>query len=234
MATEVTLKVRERSENELGSAASRHLRRQGWVPATMYGRGAEPRSVAVPALDLRRALTTDAGRNVLLTLDFEGDRDELTLAREVQLHPTRDEYLHLDLILISRTEKVSAEVPVTLVGSATGVVDEGGILEQALYSLSIRALPTEIPDKIEVDVSSLALGSSMTVVDVAIPEGAELMTDLDAPLASVLAPAAEEVPEEVEEEAVEALEAEEAAGAAEERPAEEGAGARPEAEGEES
>ena len=180
----------------------------------MYGRGADPRSVVVSAPDLRKALSTDAGLNVLITLDFEGD-DELALAREVQLHPTRDNFLHLDFVLISRTEKVSAEVPIVLAGEAIGVTEEGGILEQALYALSIEALPMAIPDNIEVDVSGLELGSSMTVADMTIPDGIDLVADPESPLASVVAPAAEEEPEVEELEEGELAEGEEGAEAAE-------------------
>ncbi len=211
MATEVTLTARTRTADELGSASSRRLRRDGWVPATVYGRGKDPENVAVPAHDLRQALTTGAGRNVLLTLDLEDGADHLTLARQVQVDPIRDDIIHLDFILISRTETVAAEVPINLVGDARGVTEEGGLLDQALYALSVEALPANVPSSLDVDVTDLGLDSPLTVADIVAPEGVEVVTDAETIVASVFI-LAEEEEEEVEGEEVEGEEGEEAEG----------------------
>ncbi|MBX7160501.1 MAG: 50S ribosomal protein L25 [Acidimicrobiia bacterium] len=197
MATEVTLPARLRTSDEIGSRPSRRLRRTGYVPATVYGRGNDPRNVAVEYKSLFRAISTDAGLNALINLDIDGAGSELTMARVIERHPTRDEIRHVDFLVISKTEVVSTEVPITVVGDAVGV-SNGGILDQVLYALPISALPTEVPQAIEVDVTALEIGETITVASLTIPEGVEVTVEDDVAVVNVLAQRVAEEEEEVE------------------------------------
>lgn len=214
MATEVDLKARLRSADELGTRPSRRLRRSGYVPATVYGRGNDPRNVAVEYKSLFRAITTDAGLNALINLDIDGSGSELTMARVIERHPTRDEIRHVDFLVISKTEVVSTEVPITVVGEAVGVTN-GGILDQVLYALPISALPTEVPQSIEVDVTDLEIGETITVASLTVPAGVEVTADGDAAVVNVLAQRGLEAEEEAEGEEAEGEEGAEAEAAAE-------------------
>lgn len=205
MATEVNLKARLRNAAEIGTRPSRRLRREGLIPATVYGRGNEPRNVAVEYKSLYRAINTDAGLNALISLDIDGGSTELTMARVIERHPTRDEIRHVDFLVISKTEAVSTEVPITVVGESVGV-SNGGILDQVLYALPISALPTEVPQSIEIDVTDLDIGETLTVAALRVPAGVEVTVDADLAVVNVLAQRVLEA-----EEAAEAEEGEEGA-----------------------
>lgn len=194
---ELRLNARLRTPEEIGSAPSRRLRRSGMVPGTVYGHDREPASIAIEYKPLYRALTTDAGLNALITLDIEGGADELTMPRAVERHPIRDEVTHVDLLIVSRTEKISTEVPISLVGEPVGLQD-GGLLDQTMYQLAISAFPGSVPDSFEADVSGLAIGDTLTVADLAVPEGVEVTADPEAAVATVLQQRGAEVEEEAE------------------------------------
>ena len=195
--------------NALGSAESRRLRRGGSVPATVYGRESDPQSVAVDARELHAALHTDAGLNAVITLDVAGD-ELTTLAREIQRHPLRGDITHLDFVRISLTETVTAEVGVDFDGVPVGVRDDGGIVETIRTSVSIEALPTNIPSSIMLDISELTIGDVLRVADLPAIEGVEYTDDPEAGLVTVSVPAAV-IAEEVEEELLEGEEGEEGA-----------------------
>lgn len=186
-----------------GSRASRRLRRQGLVPATVYGHGLDPLTVAVDHRELTAALHTEAGLNVIISLDVEGDKTYTTLARQLQRHPFRAEINHLDFLQISLTEKVQGEVSIDFVGEPIGVKDSGGILETIHTTVTVEALPTDFPSSIEVDVSELDVHDTITLASLPTIEGVEYVDDPDTPLASVSLPAAvlaeDEEPEEGEE-----------------------------------
>jgi large subunit ribosomal protein L25 len=201
---EVTL--RAEAGREPGSRSSRRLRRQGMVPAVIYGRDLEPVSVAVNAHDLYVVLHTEAGVNALINLETEGAEPHLTMAREVQRHPVRGEITHVDFVTISLTEKTQVEVAIELSGESVGV-KEGGIVETIRNSIDVSALPTDIPQSIIVDISGLAIGDTLRISDLPALEGVDYLGDIDDPVVTVVAPAVEVV-EEVEEEAEEAEEGE--------------------------
>jgi large subunit ribosomal protein L25 len=202
---DITLVAEQRPEK--GSRPSGRLRRAGKVPAVVYGLGVDTLMVTVPARDLGHILSGESGANTLITLKVEGD-DVLTLARQIQRHPTRGELMHVDFIRIRRDVAVSAEIPVHLIGEATGVRD-GGLLEQLIFNLTIEAMPGNIPVSLEVDVSALAIGDQIRVSDVPLGEGVATQVEDDTVVAQVAAP---RVATEGEEgEAVEGEEGEEAA-----------------------
>jgi large subunit ribosomal protein L25 len=170
----------------LGSRPSGRLRREGKVPAVVYGLGTDTVSVTVPARELQHILAGESGANTLISLDVDGE-SVLTLARQIHRHPTRGELVHVDFIRISRDIAVSAEIPVHLVGEATGVRD-GGLLEQLLFNLTVEAMPGNIPVSIEIDVTGLAIGDQLRVDDIPLPEGVVTHAESDFVVAQVAAP----------------------------------------------
>ena len=202
---DITLVAEQRPEK--GSRPSGRLRRAGKVPAVVYGLGIDTLMVTVPARDLGHILAGESGANTLISLQVDGD-DVLTLARQIQRHPTRGELMHVDFIRIRRDVAVSAEIPVHLVGEATGVRD-GGLMEQLIFNLTIEAMPGNIPVSLEVDVSALAIGDQIHVRDVPLGEGVATQVEDDAVVAQVAAPRV--VTEDEEGEAIEGEEGEEGA-----------------------
>lgn len=180
----------------LGTRASRRLRRQGLVPATVYGKNADPKSIIVNGRELYSALHTEAGRNALITVDIEGDEKVLAVAREVQRHPVRGEVIHLDLIQISLDEAITAEVALEYVGTPAGVREDGSFVEAIATTVNISALPTTIPGSIVVDIEALQTGDTLKVSDLPEIEGVEYTDDPDRALVTVLLPRAEAEPEE--------------------------------------
>jgi large subunit ribosomal protein L25 len=192
---DITLATEPRAE--LGSRPAGRLRRQGKVPAVVYGLGADTVSVTVPSRELQHILAGESGANTLITLDVDGE-SVLTLARQIHRHPTRGELVHVDFIRIRRDVAVSAEIPVHLLGEATGVRD-GGLLEQLLFQLTVEAMPGNIPVSIEIDVSDLAIGDQLRVEDIPLPAGVETQAEPDFVVAQVAAPRVVTEAEEGEE-----------------------------------
>ncbi len=210
--SEVTMQA-ETGRNT-GSRPSRRLRRRGMVPATLYGQGAEAVSVAVNARDLRNALATDAGINVLIDL-VVGEETHTSLARQLQRHPTRGDILHLDFVKISLTDRVEAAIAVELIGEPAGVREMGGIIETVTNTVSVHTLVTAIPESIQVDISGLEVGDLIRVDDLPALEGVEYLDDPDLPIVVIHLPSlAEEEP--VDEDEAEEDESEDAEGAEDE------------------
>lgn len=162
----------------LGSAATRRLRADGKVPGVVYGHGTEAVPVAVDRRQLRQALSGQSGLNTLLSLQA-GDRNFLTVARELQRDPVRGTVIHVDFQIVRRDEVIAAEVPVSLVGEAVAVQHGDGLVDQQLFSLPVRAKPADIPAVVEVDVSTLTIGGSIRVADVTLPPGVSADIDGD-------------------------------------------------------
>jgi large subunit ribosomal protein L25 len=216
-------KLAAENRADAGKGAARRLRAAGRVPAVLYGHGTKPKSLSIDARDLSHALRTDAGANVLLELQV-GRTKHLALAKEIQRHPVRGTYTHIDFILVQRGEKVHVAVPVHLVGEAPGV-REGGIADQDLYQVNVEAEVTAVPDAVEADISGLRIGDVLRVADLKAPAGSTILDDPEASVVSVVPPAVEPEPEEAEEAEEEAAEGEAPAAA-------EGEGEAPAAEGE--
>jgi large subunit ribosomal protein L25 len=200
---EITLVAQ--SGRTTGSPEARRLRAAGRIPAVVYGHGIDAESVTVDGRDLRSALSGDAGVNQLLSLDV-GGHEHLALARVLQRHPVRGTVIHIDFQVVSRTEIISADVPVVLIGEARHVEEERGVIEHLVQSLTINARPGDIPNSIEIDISELTIGDTVRVADLPLPAG--VTTDVD-PEELVVIAAVSEVNAEVE-----GLEAEEAAATA--------------------
>ena len=195
---DITLTSEPRAER--GSRPSGRIRREGKVPAVVYGLGNDTVAITVPARELQHILSGESGANTLINLAVDGD-DTLTLARQIQRHPTRGDLLHVDFIRIRRDVAVSADIPLHLVGEPTGVKD-GGLLEQLVFTITVEAMPGNIPVAIEIDVEELAIGDQKHASDITLPPGVATELDPDTVLAVVAAPRVvteEEEGEEVEE-----------------------------------
>ena len=203
-------KLAAETRTETGKGPARRARAAGRIPAVLYGHGIKPKHLSVDAREFTHALHTDAGANVLIELQL-GRTRHLALAKDIQRHPARGTFTHIDFLLVRRGEKVTVQVPVHLVGEATGV-REGGVAEQDLRAVSLEAEVTSVPEAIEADVSGLAIGDVLRVQDLKAPAGTSIVDDPDAVVVSVLAPTVEPTPEE-------AAAAEEAAAEAGEAPA---------------
>jgi large subunit ribosomal protein L25 len=160
----------------LGSRATRRLRREGKIPGTIYGHGTDPVSVAVVARDLRVALNGEAGANQLLSLET-GGTTYLTLAREMQRHPIAQTVTHVDFQIVRRDEVISADVPIVLTGEALEVHHGDGLVDQQMFTLSIKARPADIPTSVELDITDLIIGAQLRVSDLTLPSG--VTTDID-------------------------------------------------------
>jgi large subunit ribosomal protein L25 len=216
MAEQVALTAEPRAGGGKGEA--RRLRREGRVPAVAYGSELDATPVSVDGLELYHALRTEAGLNALIRLQIKGDV-HLTLARELQRHPVRRDILHVDFVAVDRMRKVTVDVPIHLRGHAVGA-DEGGVVDQALFTASVEVLPLEVPDELTLDISEMQIGDVKRLADLPVPEGVTVLGDPDRAVVSVYLQAMD-VPEKegeegeapsVEEGAEEAGAAEDAAG----------------------
>jgi large subunit ribosomal protein L25 len=196
----------------LGSAESRRLRRQGLIPGVLYGRE-NPVAISIAERDLRTAITGAGGSHAVLEVVVDGGSAHSSVLKDFQLDPIRGYITHVDLQEVRLDQPIHASVSVTLVGEAHGA-KEGGILSQVTNSVNIEALPLEVPEHLEIDVSHLGIGESARLSEVKLPDGVTLLDDPESTvLATVTLPRAEE-PEPVAEgeEGAEAAEgAEEAA-----------------------
>jgi large subunit ribosomal protein L25 len=208
----VKLEVTERTS--LGSPESRRLRKQGIVPGVLYGRS-KPVAIAVGERELRAALTTPAGSHVVLDVAVDSGSSHSAILKDYQRDKVRGTITHIDLHEVRLDQPIQTAVVVTLVGEAAGS-KEGGVLSQATTEVNVEALPLEVPQHIEADVSALHIGDSLRLADIEVPAG---VTFLDDPEETVIASVTQ--PTRVEEPEVE--EGEEGEGAAEgEEPAAEG------------
>src|SRR5690242_5515159 len=137
----------------LGKRPAGRARRDGLVPAVVYGLGTDTLSVSVPARELSHLLSGAAGDNTLITLKLDGG-DQLALARQIQRHPIKGTVLHVDFVRVRADQAIQADVPVRLVGDAEGVA-RGGVLEQLLHTVSVEALPNDIPNMFELDITDV-------------------------------------------------------------------------------
>jgi len=235
---EIMLKAKAR--DKFGKEHVKKLRRKGVIPAVVYGAEISPLPLEVEAKSFHALLRSGLGENVIITLNIDDPKngDKKVLIREIQRDPVWGNILHIDFQQISLTKKLTINVPVHLVGAPLGVQQDGGILQHVLRELEVECLPTDIPEKIEVDVSNLKIGDSIHVGDIKL-EGAELLSDPQGSIVSVVPPtifkepevapaAAAEEPEVITEKKEEEEEKEEEAkkkeepekGAKEEKPAE--------------
>ena len=186
MAPNKTTKLEVSSRTTGHSRATRRLRREGKVPGVLYGGGGEPICFAVGERDLRHAL---AGSGAVLELTVDGGKAEPAVLKESQRHPVRGEIIHLDLLRVDLNVAITAVVPVELHGTedAPGT-KEGGVLEHVTRELHIEALPGDIPELIELDVSHMDINDVLTLESVTAPEGVTLLDDPETTIATLTPP----------------------------------------------
>jgi large subunit ribosomal protein L25 len=168
---------------QLGSRATRRLRREGKIPGVIYGHGTDPVSVAISGRELRVALNGEAGVNQLLSLDT-GAATFLALARDLQRDPVAQTVTHVDFQIVRRDEVISADVSIVLTGEALEVQHGDGLVDQQMFTISINARPSDIPTSVELDVTSLTIGDQLRISDLTLPPG--VTTDLDPETAVVI------------------------------------------------
>jgi large subunit ribosomal protein L25 len=202
--TKLVVAYRER----LGSAESRRLRREGIVPGVLYGNG-EPVAICIAERELRRALTGAAGLHSILDVEIDGKgKTHASILKEYQVDPVRGGVTHVDLQEVRLDRTIRASVAVQLLGGedAPGV-REGGVLSQPLREVSVEALPLEVPEHLDLDVSGMEIGGTLRISDLSTPDGVTLLDDPETVVATVTAPTKVVEPEPTEEELA-ALEAE--------------------------
>lgn len=203
------------ARDEVGSSETRKLRREGRIPGVLYGRG-NPVAFSVAERELRRALTGAAGLHSILDVEIDGaGSTHASILKEYQVDNLRGHITHVDLQEVSLDKTIHASVTVHLIGgeSAPGV-REGGVLSQPLREVQVEALPLEVPEHLDLDVSHMGIGDALRIADVGAPAGVTLLDDPDTVVATVTAPT------RVVEEEPEAVEGEEAAEGEAEAPAE--------------
>jgi large subunit ribosomal protein L25 len=204
----VKLQVKERESR--GSADARRLRREGFIPGVLYGSGKQPHAICIPERELRRVLTGAGGLHAILDVVLEGQKTtHASILKDYQQDPIRGHISHVDLQEVRLDQPIQASVTVQLIGEPVGT-KEGGVLSQVQREINVEALPMEIPEHIDLDVSAMAIGDSLRVADLAPIDG---VTYLDDPEETVLAtvgmPTRVEEPEEALEEGEELAEGEE-------------------------
>ena len=221
----IRLEVKEREHS--GSRMSRRLRREGVIPGVLYGRGHKPHPISVSERELRRVLTGSAGLHAILDVLLEGQTTtHSSILKDYQVDPIRGRIDHFDLQEVRLDQTIQTAVVVELVGESVGA-KAGGVLSQVAREIRVEALPLEVPERIELDVSPLEIGESLRLSDLHVPEGVTLLDDPETVLATVTVPTKVEEPEVEVEEGEELEEGEEG----EDGEAPEGEAA-PEAEGE--
>jgi len=166
------------------------VRTNGRIPAVIYGRHNKPQNLEVASKDLEQVIHTAHSEILLVNLAVDkGNR--LALVREIQHHPLSGKMLHVDFQEVAENEKVTAMVPVETIGEAAGVKTGGGVLEHVLFKVKVRATPKDLPDVINVDVSSLEIGKSIHIGEITVPQGVEIIGKKETPVVSVAAPITE-------------------------------------------
>lgn len=174
----------------IGKGVNRKLRASGRIPGVVYGKKRDPQAIHLDPVALDKLLRgSGAGLNTLIDLSV-GGRTDTVLVKELQRHPVRGAFWHVDFYQVDLTRKITVSVPIHFVGKARGV-EFGGILDHPLRELEVECLPRAIPEFVEVDVSALEVGQSIHVSELRLPEGVEVKTDGALPVASVVLPAAE-------------------------------------------
>ena len=178
-----------------GKEAARRIRREGKIPAVLYGRKIQTFHLAVKPKELKQILTSGARENTLIGLKVSGPGSDkvgspVVMLKDLQVHPLDRSYLHADFYAVAMDEKIEVDIPIRLIGKAEGV-KLGGIQQLAMREIRVRCLPTEIPEFLDVDVSALKIGDSLHVRDLAPPEKFDFVTDRNFTVASVVPPISE-------------------------------------------
>ena len=185
MAEKKDFKVQAKLREGRGKNDARRARRDGMVPITVYGGGAETLAAVAPARDLAAILRTEAGRNTIFTIEVEGVGVSEVMFHDRQIDPVKGRLIHADLTRLVKGQKIEVTVPLHLVGEPIGVKERQGVLEQIIREIEIRCEPRQIPDSLDVDVSNLDVHDLLHVSDIVVGEGVEILTDPEQVIATV-------------------------------------------------
>jgi len=198
MAKQVKLAAQIRSET--GRTAVKKIKSQGFVPAVIYAHNETPVTLQVNERDIDTLLSHAVGEHLLVDLEIAGGANRLAIIQEVQHHPVTQAVLHVDFHGVSANEEIESSIPVEAVGEPIGVKSFGGILEQLVRTVTIKCLPQDLPESINVDVSAMKIGDSLHIKDIQLPAGVTAVdTDVTVflvaePNVAAEAPAATEAP----------------------------------------
>jgi large subunit ribosomal protein L25 len=194
----IRLEVQQRERR--GSRDSRRLRKDGLIPGVLYGRGNKPHAICVPERELRRVLTGGHGLHAILDVVLDGQKStHSSILKDYQVDPIRGKIDHFDLQEVRLDESIQTTVVVELVGESAGT-KAGGVLSQVTREVRVEALPLEVPERIELDVSAMEIGDTLRLSDLPTREGVTFLDDPETVLATVTVPTRVEEPEEVLEE----------------------------------
>lgn len=182
-----TARLSAMKRDKSGKGAARALRREGRVPAVVYGSGREPQALSVSTRELDRLLSHISAASTVIELELDG-RTQRTLIREIQRHPFKRFYLHVDFQELVAGERIAVKVPVILHGTPEGVRVGGGMLDQVLHEVNIEADPASIPTNFDVDVSGLAIAGAIHIYDLVMPAGVTALDDTELAIATVKPP----------------------------------------------
>jgi len=189
MSMHAILKAEKRDAR--GKGVARKLRAAGRLPAVVYGQGGEALSITLDTAETSLLFHGISVENTIVDLSVEGEESFQTLVREIQVHPYRPDVLHVDFYRLQKGVKVDVEIPVHLVGTPVGVKTGGGILQQIVYELPVKVIPSMIPESFDVDVEGIDVGDSIHVSDLTLPEGVEeIGLDADQTICTVVLPRA--------------------------------------------
>ncbi|MFA5688480.1 MAG: 50S ribosomal protein L25 [Kiritimatiellales bacterium] len=187
MSTKIAVKSRDRK----GSAASRRLRREGWIPGVIYSKGREVRAVSLPKHEFEQMLHRHASEQVMIPIQIDGQKEESVLLKEIQRNALSGGVKHVDMQEVAMDKKLRVSVLIELVGEAEGA-KLGGILEQLLHEIEIECFPADIPEQVKVDVSAIKLEEILTVEDIPKSDKYKILEAGKTAVATVYVPRAEE------------------------------------------
>jgi large subunit ribosomal protein L25 len=185
MAEKKEYKVQARLRSGRGKNDARRARRDGLVPVTVYGGGAETVAAVAPLRDLAAILRSESGRNTIFTIEVDGLGASEVMFHDRQIDPIKGRLVHADLTRLVKGQKIEVTVPLHLVGEPFGVKEKQGVLEQVIREIEIKCEPRDIPDTLEVDVSHLDVHDVLHVSDIKVAEGVEILNDADLVIATV-------------------------------------------------
>ncbi|WP_158738516.1 50S ribosomal protein L25/general stress protein Ctc [Alteribacillus sp. YIM 98480] len=184
-----------KTRKDLKRSETKQLRLDGYVPAVLYGKETESTAVTVPNITFIKTLR-EVGRNGIIELDIEGEnKKHKVIVHDIQVDPIKDYLVHIDFFEVDLKTEMEAEVAVNLVGDAPGE-KEGGVLSPLLYNVTVRALPTDIPEEITVDISELNIGDSVQVSDLKSGKAFEFTNEPEETVVTVLPPEQQHEPED--------------------------------------
>lgn len=184
MAENIVVKVEKREGR--GTNFARGLRREGKIPANVYGGGEETLAITAELKDLAAILRTDAGANTLFTLDVGELGESRVIFQDRHIDPVSGRLLHADFRRLARGEKIELSIPVHLIGEPVGVDDEGGLLEQMMREVLVKCTPSNIPESIDVNVEHLDMNESITIAEIEVDDELEILDPPESVIAAVV------------------------------------------------